>query len=211
MLRVACAHIRVTGLQELPGVVVVHLEPVRLDVLPVAFDSEPLEVLGDHVVCVGVDLLGVGVLEPEDEVTAVPFDVLVVEDGHAGVSKVQGSGGAGCDTHDDLAVDVLELGELVLPLLLLLDQHRGVHFGQSLGLRLESHGVDLLHDLVDEGCDLSGLGPEFRASSEDLTNDRLGVGSSLEEHGVLKCEFSDRILDLVGHGCGDSVFLFILH
>ena len=191
-----------THLQEFPGVVVVHLEPLGLDVPPVALDSEPVEVLRDHVVGIGIDLLGVGVLEPEDEVPTISLHVLVVEDGDTGVSDVKGSRGPGCDTHDDLPVHSLEVGEFVLALLLLLHEHGGIHLRQCLGLCLQTHGVDLRHDLVDEGRDLPRLGPEFGASSEDLPHDGLGVGRTLEEHRVLQCEFPDRLLDLICHETG---------
>ena len=160
-----------------------------------------LHFLRDHVVGLGVDLLGVGVLEPQDQVPSVPLDVLVVQDGHPCVADVQRAGRTGRDAHDDPPLNVLELRELVVALLLLLDQHRGVHLAQGLRLRLQTHGVDLLHDLVDQRCDLGGLGPELGASPEDLPDDGLGVGLAFEEDGVLKSEFPDRILDLVGHEC----------
>ena len=121
---VAGAHVSVAHLEQLAGVVVVQGEPLGLDERLVAFDTQPIQVLRDHVVGVGIDLLRVGVLEPQDEVPAVPLDVLVVEDRHAGVPDVQGPGGSGRDAHDDLPVNVLEFRELVDALLLLLDEKR---------------------------------------------------------------------------------------
>ena len=190
-------------LDELLSDVVVGLEPLRLDVLLVDLDAEPVEVLGDHVVRIGVDLLGVGVLEPEHQLTVVPLAVLVVEDGYPGVSDVEGSGGTGCDTHDGfLILSSLEGGELVGPDLLLLLHHGGVGGGEFGLLLLETEGVDIGDDGVDGLGDLGDLGPVFRVGPQDLPYDGFGVGGTFEEHRVLQCEFSDGFLDGLGHNAG---------
>ena len=182
---VAGAHVCVALLQELPGVVVVDLEPVGLVERPADADAEPVEVLDDHVVGVGPEPLGVGVLEPEDELPSVPLDVLVVEDGGPGVSDVQGAGGSGRDAHGDLPGDSLEIRQLVVALLLLLHEEGRVDGLEGLDLGIRRHGVDLGDNLVDDLPDLGGPGAEFGDLAQHLADNGLRIGLALEEYSIL--------------------------
>ena len=131
----------------------------------------------------------------EDELPLVPLGVFVVEDGYAGMADMEGSGRAGGDPHDGLPLlHVLEVGELVDALLLLLLEHGGVGLLQLRLLGVEAHGVDVLDDAVYGLGDLGDLRPVFRILSEYLAYDGLGVGLTFEEHRVLQCEFPDDVL-----------------
>ena len=209
VLRVTGTDVCVSLLHQLLGDVVVLLEPVGLDVVIGDLDAQPLEVLRDHVVCLGVDLLGIGVLEPADQLSAVSLDVLVIEDGYPGVTDVERSGRSGRDPHNDGSVHSVESREFVGPLLLLLLREEcRVGVLQCSGLCVQSHCVDLLDDGVDQGNDLCGLASEFGELSQDLTYDRLGVRFPFEEDGVLKCIVPDGILDVDGHGFTDRFIVY---
>ena len=78
-------------LDELPGDIVVKIEPVGLDDGLADLHAHPFQVLRDHLVRVRIDLLRVGVLHPVDEDAVVPLAILVVEDGDPGVAQVQRS------------------------------------------------------------------------------------------------------------------------
>ncbi len=161
LVRVAGAHVRVPVFDEPPGAVVVEREPVGLDEGPGAPHSEPVQVLGDHVVRVGVYLSRVGVLEPQEQVPAVALHVLVVQHRHPGVPYVERPGGPRRYAHHDLPVHPVEVAQLVGADLLLLDEERGVHLLQGPPLGLRTHGVDLGHDGLDQRGDLGSPGAEF--------------------------------------------------
>ena len=196
VLGVAGADIGVALLDEPAGDIVVELEPLALDELLVDLHTEPVQVLGDHVVGVRVDLLGVGVLETEDEFALVALGVLVVEHGYSGVSDVERTGGTGGDPHNGLPLlHVLKVGELVGADLLLLLGEGGVDGIEFRLLGLGGHGVDVPYDLVDELGGTGDVGTAFGVGAEDLPDYGLGVGLSLELDGVLQCEFPYLVLD----------------
>ena len=112
----AGADISLALLDELSGQVVIELESIALDNGLVHLDPHPLQVLGDHIIGVRVDLVRVGVLHPVDELAIVTLAVLVVEDGHPGVPEVQRTRRPGSETHDHLPLHrVRQVGQLVHP------------------------------------------------------------------------------------------------
>ena len=200
VLCLAQTYERLAQVDQAPRDVVVQLEAVALYDRLMDLRAQPFQVLGDHPIGVGVDLLGVGVLHAVDVLSLVPLHVLVVEDRHASVSEVQRTRGTRRHPHDHLSLDGQgQVGQHLLALALGPLEQCGVDVLRHPADVVERQPGQLPAHLIGGGRDLLGPRAQLRTLGHGLAHDRLGIGLPPVEGGVLQRVLPYDLFQLGGH------------
>ncbi len=177
------AGVRLAHLDQLAGVLVVGLDAIRRSQHLVGLEAKIGNIVENRVVRGEIRALrlGVGVVEPDDELAVVPVAVGADDRRHAGVAEMPWPIWIGCGPQADrlVVVDVRQLRQRVLVALVFsvkfVDEVR-IEFGKSLTASLAVTLADLADDTSNDARHFVAVRSKVRVLAHQRPHDRTHIG-----------------------------------